>query len=246
MNRRQYPLYLSPEHPCSYFADRSSRIIFLDPDTPMSPALYGELVDQGFRRSGDNIYRPACSGCDDCIPLRVPTGRFQPRRAQRRIWRNLEDLRVVGRSAEFDSEHFRLYRRYINARHGGGPMASPSELQYMQFLVCDWVDTLFFEIRRGNRLLAVAVTDLLPQGFSAVYTFFEPELESLSPGVFALLWQIDEAKRRRLPWLYLGFWIPGCKKMEYKSRYRPLQAYLQGRWHEFGPGEPIECPARES
>lgn len=240
MKRQQYPLYLSPPHPCAYLQDRSSQIIFLDPEAAIDPATYGELANHGFRRSGDNIYRPGCSGCDACISLRIPTDRFRPRRAQRRVWRNGGQLRVIEKQAGFDAEHFELYRRYIAARHPDGGMVTSSEARYMQFLVCDWADTRFFEIRRDRQLLAVAVTDLLPQGLSAVYTFFEPDLHRLSPGVYAVLWQIEEAKRRRLPWLYLGFWIAGCTKMEYKSQYRPLQAYLRGHWQEFGVAQRIE------
>ena len=239
MNRQQFPLYLSPPHPCAYLQDRSSQIIFLDPLADIDPAMYGELANHGFRRSGGNIYRPGCSGCDACVPLRIPCTRFQPRRAQRRVWRDSSELQVVEKQAGFDAEHFQLYRRYIDTRHPDGGMATSSEDQYMQFLACDWADTRFFEIRRDRRLVAVAVTDLLPQGLSAVYTFYEPALQRLSPGVFAVLWQIEEAKRRRLPWLYLGFWIAGCAKMEYKSQYRPLQAYLQGRWQEFDVAETI-------
>ena len=240
MTRQQFPLYLSPPHPCAYLQDRSAQIIFLDPAVRVDAAMYGELANHGFRRSGDNIYRPGCSGCDACISLRIPTSRFQPRRSQRRVWRNANALRVVEKEAGFDAEHFALYRRYIAARHPDGGMETTSEARYLQFLVCDWAETRFFEFRLAGRLVAVAVTDLLPQGFSAVYTFFEPDLLRLSPGVYAVLWQIEEAKRRNLPWVYLGFWIGGCAKMEYKSEYRPLQAYLKGRWLEFDAAQRIE------
>ena len=207
--------------------------MFLDPETPVTTALYGRLVEQGFRRSGDSIYRPACSCCNACIPVRIPIARFKPRRAQRRAWRHLEAMQVVQREARFDSEHFQLYRRYIGARHPDGAMANPTPAQYLQFLICDWADTRFLEFRIDGKLLAIAVTDLLPDALSAIYTFFDPGQQQFSPGVLAILWQIDFARQRRLPWLYLGFWIPGSPKMEYKSQYRPLQGYLQGRWLEF-------------
>lgn len=240
MNHRHFPLYLSQPHPCAYLPGRSSRIMFLDPDAPVDMTLYGRLIEQGFRRSGDNIYRPACSCCDACIPVRIPVVDFKPRRSQRRAWRRIDDLVVRSRPARFDAAHFRLYRRYIDTRHPDGAMAAPSESAYLRFLTCDWADTRFLEFRAADKLLAVAVTDLLPTALSAVYTFFDPDLQrEYSPGVLAILWQLDVARRRGLPWLYLGFWVPGCAKMDYKTRYQPLQGYLQGQWQEFNPGEPL-------
>ncbi len=144
--------------------------------------------------------------------------------------------------AEIRQDHFDLYAKYINSRHPDGEMADPSVENYCSFLISPWCDTRFVEFRTNDRLLAVAVIDLLPQGISAVYTFFDPEMDTLSPGVLAILWQINEAKRLGLPWLYLGYWVPGCRKMEYKQEYRPVQVYNAGEWKEFSVAETITIP----
>ncbi len=121
-------------------------------------------------------------------------------------------------------------------------MANPTEDDYRKFLICPWCDTLLVEFRTDNKLFSVAAIDLLPRGISAVYTFFDPEMSDLSPGVLAILWQIDEAKRLGLPWLYLGYWIPGCQKMQYKQDYRPLQVYSEEVWKEFSTTDEITIP----
>lgn len=193
--------------------------------------LYETLIDQGFRRSGEMIYRPDCPYCRQCIPLRIPVNEFQPRRIQRRIWNRQQMLfRVVEQPAEFDPVHFDLFQRYIRSRHPDGDMAATTAEGYRQFISSSWARSSSFCFYQGERLLAVAVTDILRQGLSAVYTFFDPEIEQSSPGVFCLLWQIAECKKRRLPWLYLGYWIADCRKMSYKSQYLPHEALIDGKW----------------
>lgn len=220
-----FQLYLSQSHPCSYLKEKQAKTLFLDPQAEMSSALYGQLIDIGFRRSGVLVYRPECELCDQCLPSRIPVNLFQPRRSQRRIREKWRCVETVVRRVEFTPEHFALYSRYITARHADGSMKDTSEQQYLEFLTAPWSDTIFVEFRLDGRLAAVAVTDRLPQGLSAVYTFFDPECEKLSPGVFTILWQIAEARRLGLSWLYLGFLVSGCRKMAYKAEYRPLQIF---------------------
>lgn len=226
-------LYLSPEHACSYLSEQESQSLVLDPGAKKTPELYSALIDHGFRRSGDMIYRPECSNCSACTPMRIPVESFQPRRNQRRIWKkSFSDIQVVQKQAVFNQKQFNLFHRYIQTRHPEGEMSDTSEEGYIRFLGSHWAETRFFEFHLRDRLLAVAVTDLLTHGLSAVYTFFEPEFSHLSPGVFTILWQIEECKRRNLPFLYLGYWIPGCKKMAYKSGYWPQQRLTDGEWIE--------------
>lgn len=240
-------LYLSGEHPCSYLPDRQAQTLFVDPNAAKDSALAGALANLGFRRSGGQLYRPECPGCRACIPARLPVRSFQPRRNQRRVWeRNRHELTTQWRPARLTDEYFDLYERYLNLRHPDGEMANPSPEEFARFLISPWEGTLFLEVREGPELVAVAVTDHLPQGLSAVYTFFDPRIEARSPGVFCILNQIEEAGRLGLPWLYLGYWIPQCRKMNYKGRYRPLQLFIDGAWREFGPGQPIELPGWES
>lgn len=237
-------LYLSAEHPCGYLPRRQARSLFVDPDARLHPGIYGTLLAYGFRRSGGLVYRPRCDDCQACVPVRVPVARFRPRRSQRRVWKQTPGLQIRERAAIFHPEHYRLYCRYILDRHPDGEMATLSEQRYLAFLTCDWCDTRFVEFRLADgRLLAVAVTDWIPGALSAVYTFFDPDLARLSPGVLAILWQIQAARDQGRTWLYLGYWVAGCRKMRYKTDYRPIQTLRAGRWREWGPGQAV--PAGE-
>jgi arginine-tRNA-protein transferase len=237
-------LFRTPEHPCSYLPGRAARTLFPDPDGPMDHGLYGALIELGFRRSGAYVYRPDCEGCDACVPLRLPVARFRPRRRHRRTLQRNRDLRVTGSRARFSEEHFALFRRYIDVRHADGDMSDTSEAQYRRFLLSDWCETLLFEFRAGKRLVAVAVTDRLQDALSAFYTFFDPADAWRSPGTLGILWQVGEAERRGLSRLYLGYWIAECRKMAYKAEFRPLEAFVRGRWVGVEPGEPmVRAPA---
>ena len=223
-------LLISAQHPCNYLPDRLARTVFMDPQAEMEPRLYGLLASHGFRRSGPHVYRPHCDGCRACVPLRIPVREFQPDKGQRRIARMNRDLDLRILPAAFDAEHFRLYTRYLAARHPGGGMDSQGEAEYRQFVLCSWGKTCLLEFRHQERLVAVAVTDAMPNAFSAVYTFYEPELERRSLGTYAILSQIVEARRRGLEWLYLGYWIAESRKMSYKARFHPHQVLGEAGW----------------
>ena len=231
--------YATPGHECSYLPPREATTLFADPRFPKDIELYTILSRHGFRRSGEHIYRPHCESCKACIPVRVSADRFVPNRRQRRAWNKNTDLHVNACEAVLNEEHFQLYRRYINARHSGGGMDDPTREQYTQFLTSAWSDTIFFEFRNDTRLMAVSVTDTLLDGLSAVYTFFEPDLAQLSLGVFTVLWQIEEARRRGKNWLYLGYLIHSSRKMAYKSQYRPQEHFIEQRWTLQGAREEI-------
>jgi arginyl-tRNA--protein-N-Asp/Glu arginylyltransferase len=235
-----YALYVSQEHECSYLSDEQARTLFLDPAARVDGNLYQLLIDRGFRRSGQYLYQPACPQCEACISLRIPVVDFKPNRSQRRNWQTKQDmLQVSPRPAAFSPEHFALYTRYQTLRHADGAMACSDPNQYMKFLSCDWAETVFYEFREDGRLVAVAVTDLLPDGLSSVYTFFDPDRRSDGLGVFAILWQIQHALELGKQWIYPGFWIEGCNKMNYKSQYRPLEAWNGKTWVRFKQKEPL-------
>ena len=234
-NQRQYELRLFETilHDCSYLPHEQARTLIADPKFPMNKTVYGELAAYGFRRSGDNVYRPACPKCNACVPIRIPVDRFQPRRSQRRIAKRNADLSYSVRAGEFDESHFQLYKRYQQARHGDGEMARHQPLDYQGFLLSEWCDTLLVEMRLADELIGVAVVDQMHEGLSAVYTFFDPNHAARSPGVQAILWAIDEVRRRRLKWLYLGYWIGECDKMAYKQEYLPQERLREGQWLEW-------------
>jgi arginine-tRNA-protein transferase len=222
--------YLTPSHPCSYLDDRSARTLFLDPRETVSQSLYGMLSLAGFRRSGSHLYRPHCDGCQACVPVRVPIDRFRWSRRFRRVAAANADLRLALEEPAFTRSYFDLYARYIEGRHWDGDMFPPSEDQFRSFLLCNWSRTLFLTMYDGPTLVALAVTDQLDDGLSAIYTFFDPALDERSLGVYAVLSQIAECRRRGLPYLYLGYWIRDCAKMRYKTDYRPVELLVNNRW----------------
>lgn len=227
---KSIPLYLGYEHDCDYLPGQRARMAYVSPRVALDPLLYTRLAAGGFRRSGDLVYRPHCLGCSACIPVRIPTAKFQPNRAQRRVAKLNADLRVVRKHDVFDRRHYRLYKRYLEARHSDGHMALSTPEDYIQFVGSDWGDTGLYEFIEGETLRAVAVVDHLSDGLSAVYTFYDPEATRRSLGTYAVLWQIGEAFKRGLPWVYLGFLVPGCRKMAYKNSFRPFEALLEGGW----------------
>ncbi len=222
--------YATQPHDCSYLSGQQATTLFLDPRHPFDAGMYAGLSELGFRRSGEHLYRPHCQHCQACLPARIPTASFQASQQQKRILKRNRDLSVHAVRPEFREEYYDLYARYIEQRHADGDMYPPSREQFTTFLVSDLPFCVFFEFRLQGRLLAVAVTDVLPNGLSAVYTFFDPLEERRSLGRVAILWQVAEASRRALPAVYLGYWIRSCRKMSYKSEYRPLELYVNQHW----------------
>jgi arginine-tRNA-protein transferase len=225
--------YRTLPHECGYLPRRQAVNAVVDPAMPLNTLLYTRLAELGFRRSGARLYRPACPACSACIALRIPVDDFRPNRTQRRIWRRNADVEVHPGPAAFNDEHFALYRRYLASRHPLGGMDDPRPEDYLSFLSCAGIETRFCELRLEGRCIGVAVADVLRNGLSAVYTFFDPEHSARSPGAFAILWEIEEARRRGLRWLYLGYWIEECRKMSYKSQYHPHELFMGGHWHRF-------------
>ncbi|MGH8372804.1 MAG: arginyltransferase [Gammaproteobacteria bacterium] len=223
-------LYLSPEHPCGYLDNQSARTVFLDPQVAPQQSLYSAFAAQGFRRSGSFLYRPQCERCQACVPVRIPVADFHPDRSQRRVWRMNQDLEIRLRPTEADPEHFALYQRYLTQRHPGGGMDEHTLTDYNAFLTSRWSNTLSVELRLAENLIGVAVVDELDDALSAVYTFYDPEMARRSLGTFAILWQIETARRRGLSWLYLGYWIAASRKMAYKDRFRPFERFGADGW----------------
>ena len=228
---RNVQLYLSPPHPCPYLDNREAQMLIADPADPEPRLLYDALSAQGFRRSSQMIYRPHCNACQACVPLRVPVSSFQPRRRHRRIWREgMEQFRITRQPATLEQSHYQLFQTYLQARHTDGSMSAMSEEEYTGMLQSDWSETELLLVHHKEQLVAVAITDTLSHGLSAVYTYFDPAFRKLSPGTFCLLAQIDWCQERGLPWLYLGYWIADCRKMAYKAEFLPHEQWRENRW----------------
>lgn len=222
--------YLTSPYPCSYLEGWKARSQVATPAHLIGPAAYSRLIQAGFRRSGHYTYRPHCDGCRRCVPVRVRVNEFIPNRSQRRCLLLNQNLDVTSRALEFDAEHYDLYRRYQCMRHAGGGMDQDDSDQYSQFLLSSQVKSLLLEFRQEGKLVMVSLVDEVQDGLSAVYTFFEPELSKRGLGTYAVLWQIEHARKLGLHYLYLGYWIRDSRKMAYKSNFRPLEGMRENEW----------------
>jgi arginine-tRNA-protein transferase len=226
-------LFHTGEHACGYWPERTARDLVLDPRDPRLPRLYPQALGWGFRRSGDIVYRPHCRGCHACVAVRIPIAEFVPSRGQRRCLARNADVEMRVLPAQRSEEQFTLYRRYLVARHPGGGMDDHGIFEFDQFLVGAWAQGRFLELRErdSHRLLAVAVTDLVgDDALSAVYTFYDPDAAARGLGTLAILKQVEWARREGRNHLYLGYWIAGHGKMDYKRRFRPLEGFDGRGW----------------
>ncbi|KZY39858.1 MULTISPECIES: arginyltransferase [unclassified Oleiphilus] len=229
--QQELALYATPEHDCSYLPGMQASTVFADPKVIIDTDTYSELSAQGFRRSGQHYYRPHCTSCQACTPIRVSAPNFQRSKSQKRVWNKNSQVKGKILPADFHEDHYLLYEKYIHSRHADGDMYPPSRDQYRSFLVNGHSTTQFIEFSEGDHLLGIAVCDQLNDGLSAIYTFFDPELSAKSLGTYAILWQVEEAKNRELSYLYLGYFIKECKKMAYKTKFSPFEARIGDQWY---------------
>jgi arginyl-tRNA--protein-N-Asp/Glu arginylyltransferase len=225
--------YTTAPYDCSYLPGRQARSQVAIPPEHIDDQAYSTLIQRGFRRSGQFTYRPHCDGCQRCIAVRVLARDFVPDRTQRKIVNRFNQagfMQVRERTLAFDPEHYALYRAYQQSRHPQGGMDDDDADQYTQFLLSSGVDTRLIEFRVEGRLVMVSVMDVLGDGLSAVYTFYDPNDAKASYGTYGILWQIIQCQYNNLPYLYLGYWIAESKKMAYKARFQPMEMLDDGCW----------------
>lgn len=228
--------YLTAPSPCPYLPRRDERKVFTHLIGKRAVALNDTLTQSGFRRSQTIAYRPACEACRACVSVRVKVGEFALSRNLRRVAERNADLRGAVVRAEPTSEQYALFRGYLDARHGDGGMADMTVLDYSMMVEDSHVETRLVEYRIGTtsispgRLVAVCLTDLLADGLSMVYSFYEPEAQARSLGSYMILDHIDRARKLALPHLYLGYWVEGSKKMAYKARFLPQERLGMNGW----------------
>ncbi len=226
--------YITPDHDCPYLEELRSKTLFLNPEIYPNHKVYDWLLEKGFRRSGDHIYRPQCDDCSACISVRIKSSDFFANKQQRRCYKKGARFIVKTQPAVYDQVHYQLFEGYIIDRHADGDMYPPSIKQFKDFVLCDWMNTQyldFFEPTTG-KLIACCVFDQLESGLSAVYTYFDSSFSKFSPGRLAILTLIERSKQMNLDYVYLGYWIKNCQKMAYKGEYRPIECFVNDQWVE--------------
>lgn len=222
--------YATQPTPCPYLPGRIEQRVLTPFFAGDDASFFDHLNQVGFRRSHGFLYRPACPGCQACVPVRVPVAEFAWSRRFRKVLKRNADITAEIFEARATDEHYTLFKRYLLARHADGGMARMSRNDYRELVENAPKDTLIVEFRIKGELVAVALTDRLLSGLSGVYKFYAPELEKRSPGTFVILWHILEAERQGLPFVYLGYWIAGSRKMRYKIQFQPLEQLGANGW----------------
>lgn len=232
-----HTFYVMAESPCPYLPGQQERKLFTELRPQDAGGFYAELSRGGFRRSHNFAYRPACTGCTSCVPVRIDARAFKAGRSLRRVSRLNAELTARERQARATTEQYRIFSRYITTRHSEGEMASMAFSDYRSMIEESVLDTRVIEFRGAEgELVAGLLVDWSADGASAVYSFFDPALAQRSLGSFMVLWLIEECQRRDLPYVYLGYWIEGSRKMSYKDRFRPLQALGPDGWQDLPLG----------
>ena len=227
---------ITKEFPCSYLDSQKERLLMLIDPQKNAKSFYPTLLENGFRRSGEEIYRPHCKDCQACQSLRIPVNRFKLSRSQKRLVNKNKNFKIVINKTPH-KEYFTLYQNYINQVHPQGSMFPASLEQYETFIMSSWNKALFIEIYDQEKLISVSVTDQIEnsnnKAWSAFYCFYDPSYPAYSLGKYAILTQLKLAKEYNIDWLYLGYYIASCKKMNYKTQFNPHQRFITGEWVDF-------------
>jgi len=229
--------YVTAPYTCSYLSNQLAQSIIATPQHLVDGYQYSGLIQQGFRRSGKFVYRPHCENCNACIPVRLPVTDFRASRSQKRAYKQHQHLEAIVSTLSFDEAYFALYKAYQIARHEGNAQEETAE-QYRNFLVQSNVDSLLISFTLNGVLKIVSVVDIVEDGVSAVYTFYDTADTKASYGTYSIMWLIDWCKQLQLPYLYLGYWIKNSQKMAYKENFGPQEALIDGEWLKIKHAKP--------
>ncbi|HVZ09316.1 arginyltransferase [Rhodopila sp.] len=237
---RPHFFYTTAPLPCPYVSGRTERKVVTEIVGPDAEGLHDRLSRAGFRRSHNIAYAPVCPACQACVPIRIPVDTFIPGKTFRKIARlnsGLDGFRVAARAT---AEQFHLFQRYQQSRHIDGDMASMSFYDYRAMVEDTPIKSFIVEFRdRTDHLISACLTDKLADGFSAVYSFFAPELATYSLGTHTILWLIEQARQSGLAYVYLGYWVPDSPKMSYKAKFKPAEILIGGAWRSLTADDPL-------
>lgn len=235
---RALMFYQTPIGSCPYWPENLERNVVADPEWPMSREMYRTLIQHGFRRSGDTVYRPNCPNCGECVAVRIDLSQFSPNRTQRRNLKSNADLDVTVCQGHFSDTHFRLYCHYLEERHADSSMANPSPEAFSRFLLCQWSDVVFLEARLQQQLIGVMVCDRVGEDLSAVYSFYHPDFIRRGLGKFLVLAAIQQVMNVwQGQYVYLGYWLDQHPKMAYKNDYSGLEYFDGQDWSQHPPAK---------
>lgn len=222
---------LSTTFPCGYLEQEHEQLLVYIDEHPLSPFMYSALQDQGFRRSDNQVYKPHCPNCNACQSIRVSPYKFAMSKSQKRIFNKGKHFQINVTSKP-KPEYYDMFEQYVNTKHENGVMypATPDQLE--SFTNCEWMTQLFIELYDGHKLIAVAITDVTPDSLSAVYTFYDIHYAKYSLGTLMILHQINLVQELEKSWLYLGYYISNCDKMNYKTKFTPYQIRKSSIWAE--------------
>ncbi|MDD5278476.1 MULTISPECIES: arginyltransferase [unclassified Acidithiobacillus] len=216
---------------CPYLPEQEELLVLSDPRAVLESVEYDQLLRKGFRRNGPVAYRPMCPQCDACVSVRIPVDHFQPDRGQKRTWARNQDLSMRVVRPYPDAQHARLFADYQRLRHPDGGMDQDADRLYAELMTdTSAVDSRLLVFEKDQEPLAVALVDQLAHGLSAVYTFYRTDLAKRGLGTFAILKQIEWARKQGFSHLYLGYWVAESSKMDYKRRFSPLEGFIAGEW----------------
>lgn len=222
---------LSTTFPCGYLEHEQEQLLVYIDEHPLSPYLYSALQEQGFRRSDDQVYKPHCPNCNACQSIRVSPYKFKSSTSQKRVMKKAQGFHL-SLSTSVNDNYFELFEKYVNVKHKSGVMYPASPEQLASFTNCEWMEQIYIELYDGSQLIAVAITDVTPDSLSAVYTFYDLDYEKFSLGTLMILHQLNLVKELGKTWLYLGYYIRDCNKMNYKTKFTPYQIRKSSHWHE--------------
>ena len=226
--------YVTAPQPCPYLDGRMERKLFTALQGDNAEKLNDSLSQQGFRRSQNVLYRPSCAECSACLSARIDVSAFKPSKTQKRVWKRNRDLERKATSPWASEEQYALFRHYLDSRHADGGMADMDVFEFAAMIEETPIRSRVIEYsqREDDALIGVSLTDVLSDGLSMVYSFYTPDMSRRSLGTYMILDHIEIARDAGLPYIYLGYWVPGSQKMGYKSKFSGLEVYLQGQWQK--------------